>query len=348
MKPSAPLTLATTRKMNIWMLPICIGMFVVSLVLSSVLGAVSDLVRLYAFHALVVELACIYVPATTFIERNGGKNAFGFRRVSGWEWAWAILIGVGAFFMATAVNGLSQLVWQTVGANTQMFQTSLPTDGGWRLLASIFLIAVIPAFAEETLFRGALLHAWLPQGKVKALWHSALLFTLIHLQPDAFPAYLLLSMILGTVTLLTGSVFPAMAVHGVNNLFGLLITHFAAGQLASGAAEAALTADILPGLFFYAALGFAACFAGYKGMKVAAASRKQLAEGESSKEGLDGLPFNVLIQPGQEATAQAANEQTPAPKKGTWALVATYVVLGLVNLYLLLNMFIEFPQFRPI
>ncbi len=348
MKPSAPLTLNTTRKMNSWMLVICIGMLVVSELVAFLSGGDVDLVRLYAFNALFVELACIYIPASIFIDRNGGRNAFGFVRVSGWEWAWAILLGVGVFFLSTAVNGFSQLLWKTAGANTEMFQIPLPTDGGWRLFASIFLIVAIPAFAEETLFRGALLHAWLPQGRVKALWHSAILFALIHFQPAAFPAYLLLSLLLGAVTLLTGSVFPAMAVHGVNNLLGLLITYFAAGQLASGAAEAALTADILPGLIFYAALGFAACFAGYKGIRAAAASRNRLAEEETNQPEFSRLEFDVL-KPEEEATAPAAASQVPVTlKKGTGAMIATYVVLGLINLFVLLAMFMELPQSLPI
>lgn len=344
MKPSAPLTLDTTRKMNRWMLVICIAMLVASELVGVLTGGEADLVRLYAFNALFVELACIYIPATIFIDRNGGKNAFGFVRVSGWEWAWAILLGIGVFFLSTAVNGFTQLLWKTTGANTELFEVPLPTDGGWRLFASIFLIAFIPAFAEETLFRGALLHAWTPQGRVKALWHSAILFTLIHFQPASFPAYLLLSLFLGAVTLLTGSVFPAMAVHGVNNLLGVLITYFASGELASGAAEAALTADILPGLLFYAVLGFAACFAGYKGIRAAAASRTRLAEEESDQPEFHRLEFDVH-KPNEEPAAQAAASQAPATvKKGSGALIATYVVLGLINLFVLLAMFIELPQ----
>ncbi|HWR24420.1 MAG TPA: type II CAAX endopeptidase family protein [Feifaniaceae bacterium] len=344
MKPSAPLTLATTRKMNVWMLVICIGMLILGQVPSLIPGAMNDLVRLYAFNALIVEIACLYLPASVFVERNGGKSAFGFRRVSGWEWAWAVLIGIGAFFLVTAVNGFLQLLWETAGANTGLFQAPIPTDGGWRLLASIFLIAIIPAFAEETLFRGALLHAWLPQGKVKALWHTAVLFSLIHLQPAAFPAYLLLSLLLGGVTLLTDSVYPAMAVHAVNNLLAVLITHFAAGELA-GAPDPALTAAIIPGLLFYLVLGSAACFSGYRGLRAASAHRRQALEGDGGGE-FRRLEFDVL-KPEENAQPKAP-EAPAAQKKGTGALVATYVILGLINLAVLLLMFIELPQALPV
>ncbi len=346
MKPSAPLTLNTTRKMNIWMLVICIGMLVLGQVPSLIPGAMSDMVRLYAVNALLVEIACLYIPATVFVERNGGKNAFGLNRVSGWELAWAVLIGLGAFFLVTAVNGFLQLIWSAAGANTELFQAPIPTDGGWRLLASIFLIAIIPAFAEETLFRGALMHAWLPQGRTKALWHTAILFSLIHLQPTAYPAYLLLSLLLGGVTLLTGSVYPAMLVHGVNNLLAVLITHFAAGELAN-TPDAALTAAIIPGLLFYVVLGAIACFAGYKGMRVASAHRKQVLE-EDGKEEFRRLEFDVL-KPETEAKTEPATQEAPAAqKKGTGAVIATYVILVLINLAVLLYLFIELPQALPI
>ncbi len=346
MKPSAPLTLNPTRKINIWMLIICIGMLALGQIPAIIPGAMSDLVRLYAFNTLLVEIACFYVPVTIFVERNGGKSAFGFHRISGWEWVWAALIGFGAFFLVTAVNGFLQLMWAAVGANTELFQAPIPTDGGWRLLASIFLIAVIPAFVEEALFRGAFMHAWLPQGKTKALWLTAILFSLIHLQPAAFPAYLLLSLVLGGVTLLTGSVYPAMAIHGVNNLLAVLITYFAAGGLAS-APEPAITAAIIPGLLFYAALGCVACFSGYKGLRVASANRRQALE-EDGKEEFHRLGFDTLKPEPPTGVETAAMEAPAKQNTGTWALVVTYVILGLINLAILILMFVDLPQILPI
>lgn len=344
MKPSTPLTLNTTRKANIWMLVVCIGMLVLGQIPSLIPWAMNDLVRLYAVNALIVEIGCFYVPANVFVERNGGKSAFGLNRVSGWELAWAVLLGLGAFFLVTAVNGFLQLMWEAAGANTELFQVPIPAEGGWRLLASIFLIAVIPAFAEETVFRGVLMHAWLPQGRTKALWHTAILFSIIHLQPTVFPAYLLLSLLLGGVTLLTGSVYPAMVVHGVNNLMAVLISHFVAGQLSNTPAPA-LTPAIIPGLLFYIVLGAMFCFAGYKGISVASARRKQELE-EDDKAEFRRLEFDVL-KPKDEAEP-SAQDVPVVQKKGTGALIATYVILALINLAVLLYMFVELPQVLPI
>ena len=336
MKPVTPLQLQTARGMDKWTLWIILGMFAINIGLGFVPGITNDLVRLYAISALILELGCIYIPASTFIERRGGRKAFGFTRISGWECAWAVLFGVGVFFLSTAVNGLAQFLWQLLGANPDMMPTTpLPTEGGWRLIATIFLVAVIPAFAEETLFRGAMLHAWLPRGKKRALVYTAALFALVHFQPAALPAYLLLSFALGYVALATGSVFPAMIVHGVNNLFGILITYLAGDAAVSEAAQATLTAEMLPVLLVYAALGVGACLGGYRGMKTASDMR-------------------AAPQPDAADTEAAAQQDTPeeaAPVKNSKIsapLIVIFAILGIVNLFVLISMFLELPQGMPL
>ena len=336
MQPITPLQMKTARSMDKWSMWIILSMLAFNIGLGFIPGIADDLVRLFAISSLIVELGCIYIPASTFIERNGGRKAFGFVRISGWECAWAVLFGTGIFFLSTATNGLTQFLWQLLGANPDMMlSTQLPTEGGWRLIATIFLVAVIPAFVEETLFRGAMLHAWRVRGKKRALIYTVILFSLIHFQPAALPAYILLSFALGYVALATGSVFPAMIVHGINNLLAILVTYLAGDIAASEAARATLTADMLPGLVIYAAIGVSACIGGYRGMKAAAGARNA-AQAE---------PANVDIPVQQETEAEAAPAKNPnisAP------LIIIFAILGLINLLALIGMFITLPQGLPI
>jgi membrane protease YdiL (CAAX protease family) len=83
-------------------------------------------------------------------------------------------------------------------------------------------VALIPALCEEIAFRGVLLHglrkrlapAALPivVGLIFAMFH----FTLFRLAPTAF-----MGMVITTVTLLTGSIFPGMLLHAGNNAFAV-------------------------------------------------------------------------------------------------------------------------------
>ncbi len=346
-----PVSIESKKTIDRMMLWICPAMILMNLAVGRIAGY-GDLVRLFAWSALLVELTLLYWPARSFIERHGGKTAFGLVRVSAGEWVWAVLFGIGAFFISTAFNGVMQLLWQGLGANEPLISTPLPMDGGWRLFASLLLVAGIPAFAEETLFRGALLHAWLPQGKTRALWHGALLFALIHLQPNALPPLLLLGLLLGAITLLTGSVYPAMVVHGVNNAVAVLLSALAGKEAAAVAASQTLSAaELLPTLVIYAAVGVAGVFVSYQGLKRAASRRRALPEEEL-------LTMHELRPFGGAHAAEkadtAAAQESPAPPQyrpgaqrqgtGKLAVALTYALMGFLNALLFALMFIDLPM----
>lgn len=90
-------------------------------------------------------------------------------------------------------------------------------------LQIVFFLAVLPGVVEELTFRGVLLHAlhkrmrpWalaLVVGLVFGIFHVAL----FRLAPTA-----LLGILLAAVTLLTGSIFPAMLWHALSNSLALL------------------------------------------------------------------------------------------------------------------------------
>ena len=90
-------------------------------------------------------------------------------------------------------------------------------------LALLIFLAVLPGIMEELTFRGVLLHGLhnrlhpvalsLVVGLIFGLFHVAL----FRLAPTAF-----LGVLLSMVTLLTGSIFPAMLWHALNNALALL------------------------------------------------------------------------------------------------------------------------------
>ncbi len=88
------------------------------------------------------------------------------------------------------------------------------------------LIAVLPGIFEEIAFRGMLLHGLrrrfhpLVLTLVIALIFGLFHFSLFRIVPTAF-----LGMILTAVTLLTGSIYPAMAWHGLNNALSIWLAN---------------------------------------------------------------------------------------------------------------------------
>jgi membrane protease YdiL (CAAX protease family) len=120
------------------------------------------------------------------------------------------------------------------------------------------VISLLPAVCEEVAFRGGLQSAlgW-RRSPARSIAISALVFAVFHLDPIRFPGVLMLGGAFGWLTWRTGSIWPSMVAHAVNNgtaVLGLaLASHGAAGQAESvGPGEAA--ALLAAGLVLYALL----------------------------------------------------------------------------------------------
>ena len=93
------------------------------------------------------------------------------------------------------------------------------------LLVNIFIIALIPAIGEELLFRGVILRLF---GKIFrnihiAIFVSATIFSLFHLQFFGFFPRLLLGIVLGYLFVFTQNLWVPMAYHFVNNAASVIV-----------------------------------------------------------------------------------------------------------------------------
>ena len=85
--------------------------------------------------------------------------------------------------------------------------------------AELVLLAAASALGEEVLFRGAMLDAW-------GLWVSSFVFAALHIPPQRrlWPwtaSSLVIGLLLGALTLMTGNLGAAVAAHFVINLQNL-------------------------------------------------------------------------------------------------------------------------------
>jgi membrane protease YdiL (CAAX protease family) len=98
---------------------------------------------------------------------------------------------------------------------------------GWLGLALALLTGSIAApIAEEAFFRGfvfAGLHRRI--GLRRALWLSATVFALMHVQPSAMPPILVLGVLLASLYEQTGSLWPSILVHAFINTFSMLVLY---------------------------------------------------------------------------------------------------------------------------
>ncbi len=93
----------------------------------------------------------------------------------------------------------------------------LPLNNGWWLTINLFVLAVIPAFCEEIIYRGIILNGFRRFGKINAILVSALFFALAHGSAMQFIYQFILGIILGFVLVKTGSIIASIFVHFLNN-----------------------------------------------------------------------------------------------------------------------------------
>lgn len=106
-------------------------------------------------------------------------------------------------------------------------------------LVNVFMIAILPAFAEELLFRGVLaqhLKNWTGNIHIAVLI-SSLVFAAIHLQFYGFLPRFFLGAVLGYLFLGTGNIWLPVAAHFINNFLSVLVEFLHQRGVVQGDAE---------------------------------------------------------------------------------------------------------------
>lgn len=131
---------------------------------------------------------------------------------------WAIAVAFAGFFFAGAVNALNRLLVGEELARqfdaAQLFAGRSPAETA----ALVMAVAVLAPLGEELLFRGYLLRVLGARyGVIPGLLVTSLLFALLHLNPASFFALFVLGAVFGILRVGTGSIWPSVVAHGIQN-----------------------------------------------------------------------------------------------------------------------------------
>jgi len=209
-------------------------MWVVMFVVASNVEALAGLRSQVVFNIVVIFCGASALMIARY--RLDPREALSLRAPHPAAWL-AVLAGAPAGVVAaTGVFRLASLLFPVPEKMIEAFGQTLVPEGipAWQLF--VFL-ALLPGVGEEIAFRGMLLHGLrsrlrpvrlcLAVGVIFGLFHVAL----FRLVPTAF-----LGVILAAVVLLSGSIFPAMLWHALNNAIGIGATMLGAdlGELPAG------------------------------------------------------------------------------------------------------------------
>ena len=94
-------------------------------------------------------------------------------------------------------------------------------------LSALFTVALVAPLVEEVLYRGIILRGLLAHRTPNwAIFWSAILFAAFHLIPWQFPVSFILGIVFAWWVIQTGSLWPAILGHTLNNFLVVTLTHF--------------------------------------------------------------------------------------------------------------------------
>lgn len=121
------------------------------------------------------------------------------------------------------LKGLEVWIREKEDAALQTTLLLLKMDHLQELLLNLFMIALLPAIAEELMFRGGVQRslARIFKSPHAAIWVSAAIFSAIHMQFYGFLPRLLLGAGFGYIYFWSGSLWYAMLAHFINNAYAI-------------------------------------------------------------------------------------------------------------------------------
>ncbi len=108
------------------------------------------------------------------------------------------------------------------GIDLNLENISYDSNSVFEIIVYLISVAVVPAFSEELLFRGAVLSSLRKYGDGVAVFVSSLFFGIFHGNFIQFPFAFIVGLVLSFAVVYTNSLLPAMLIHFMNNGYSVV------------------------------------------------------------------------------------------------------------------------------
>ncbi len=172
-------------------------------------GLVGGLVAA-AIGYLVVTLELVLIA-------RGSEISLGLHRAPLRFFVAALLIGLACWYVDLRLVSAIEPPGDTKKLEAAVSHASL--------FGALVSVAVLPALAEELLFRGVLARSLASRHALLAIGVSAIVFSAYHLDPVQIVGTFPLALALGTLAVRSGSILPCMIAHFLNNAVVIVLMH---------------------------------------------------------------------------------------------------------------------------
>ena len=180
----------------------------------------SDAFRYASFLLPEIAFACIIgfflKSAQTDVKDLVGKPSWKYFLI-------AIVLQIGLLSLAELNAWFLKLLG---GLGYEEQEILIPSMDGFGFVGVLFVIAVLPAVMEETVFRGLILKGLRQSKEIYAVLLCGALFALYHQKPEQTVYQFCCGVAFALVALRSGSVLPTIVAHFINNAWVLIMTKF--------------------------------------------------------------------------------------------------------------------------
>ena len=179
----------------------------------------------YLFLPFMALVALLLPAAAYLLYRGRGYGAALRLRAPAPRYTPLLIAATFALFSGALL--LSRLTGgsATLGNTVTAFDTAKPQTV-WETALFFLGAGILPAILEELLFRGIITAEYERRGAARAILMSAVLFSLLHFDPQNFLPHLFLGLLLSLVLFATNSLVATMTVHAIYNVAMLFAQHY--------------------------------------------------------------------------------------------------------------------------
>ena len=219
-------------KQSIWLLVLWTLIAVGLAILIAIMGTIIDEPLLEYDYSSGLLMLVNFILVLCYVSRRADRTwkdllPLAIRNID-YNWRMWLSVGLSIFGLGIVLTELHNAVI-CVLPMPEMVQDIFHKLVGKKTsyLSALFVAVVIAPLAEEIIFRGIILKGLLAHyTQNRAIVWSALLFGLIHLNPWQFPTAFVVGLVFAYWVIQTGSLWPAILGHALNNLIAVTSLHF--------------------------------------------------------------------------------------------------------------------------
>lgn len=205
-----------------------LGTVLFYLAASLLLSLLGTVVPIHFYIYMAAGEIFIFLPAWYYLHRRKLPLKQALRTKKSLNFATFLLLIPTALFLEVTVSFISYITALPFG---NAVSDTMAGISGYPVIVNILLIAVLPALAEEAVFRGVLYRGLRKHGFWKAALVSSLFFGLIHMNINQFSYAFVLGIVLCLLGEATGSFWAPVMVHFCINLTSVLAMRDLASQV---------------------------------------------------------------------------------------------------------------------